>query len=315
LLLAPKLLDHVNKINYVDAMSIAEYIRNDLGVRLRSGLEIPEPLTIDSLAEWYKVSFTPVRTAIAGLIDDGLLTKASNHRLVVSDPPAVSGGATPQGDLPVLPTPPRDHYEVIASDLVRASLEGKALYLREEVTADKYEISRSAIRNIFHRLAGEGMLDHIPRRGWRLRVFSQSELQAYVEVREALELKALHLAFPKVEAAPLQQMLEANRLPRTATELPVIDESLHKYLIELSGNRYIKDFFAKQGRYFGLLFEWEDHDRETAIETVRQHHAILTNLLNGDEKGTQAALSYHILNNHPILSQIPCSETEDRTSP
>ncbi len=291
-------------------MSIASYIRSDLAVRLRSGRELPQQLTIDSLAELYNVSFTPVRTAIAGLIDDGLLSKGPNRRLVVNaSPTAAENENTPL----IRPEPPRDPYQEVVGDLVQASLQGKAIYLREEVTGEKYDVSRSVIRNIFHRLAGEGILDHIPRRGWRLRPFRQDDLKSYVEIREALEVKALNLAFPRLEPPELKRMLDANVLPQTPDELPQIDESFHVYLIKLSGNAYIRDFFARQGRYYGLLFQWEDRDRETAVETVRQHHEVLTSLLERDLKAAQEALSYHILNNHPILTQImaPGADDED----
>jgi len=282
-------------------MSIANYIQNDLAIRLKSGRELPAQLTIDSLAEMYKVSFTPVRTAIAGLIDEGILEKGPNRRLVVSIAPDET---TNVSDPILLPEPPRDPYEMIVSDLVQLSLQGGAVYLREEVTSEKYDVSRSVIRNVFHRLAGEGILDHIPRRGWRLRTFRQDDLEAYVEVRESLELKALKLAFSKLNPKELQRMLDANSFPATPQELPRIDESLHSYIIRLSGNTYIKDFFARQGRYYDLLFKWEDHDRDTAVETVRQHREILMNLIERNEESAQKSLSYHILNNHPILSQI-----------
>ena len=94
----------------------------------------------------------------------------------------------------------------------------------------------SAIHNILHRLAGEGMLDHIPRRGWRLRRFRQDDLQAFLDVREVLELKALELAGPKLDANELQRMLNANTLPRCSADPPRIDESLHDYLVKTAGN-------------------------------------------------------------------------------
>lgn len=282
-------------------MSISNYIRDDLANRLRSGQDLPAQLTIGSLAELYEVSFTPVRTAIAELIHDGLLEKGPNRRLVVTSPlPAEDVQAGPVA----APAPPRDPYQEIVSDLVQLSLKGKTIYLREEMTAERYDISRSVIRNIFHRLTGEGILDHIPRRGWRLRAFRQDDLQSYIEVRESLELKALSLAFPKIDKQEVKRMLEANVFPSSATQSPKIDESLHAYLIKLSGNSYIQDFFSRQGRYYELLFSWEDHDRETAIETVRQHRAILAALLESNEHAARSALSYHILNNHPILNQI-----------
>lgn len=281
-------------------MSISDYIKDDLAVRLRTGERLPDHLTLDSLAEMYQVSFTPVRAAVAELIHEGLLEKGPNRRLVASVPIEKNGNGT---HFEVPPTPPRDPFEQISGDLVRLSLEGKPAYLREEVTAEKYDISRSAIRNIFHRLAGEGILDHIPRRGWRLRPFRQVDLQAYIEVRESLELKALDLSLERLDPYELRRMLEANRFPVTENDNPVIDESFHDYLIDLSGNPYIKDFFTRQGRYYKLLFQWEDHDREAAVETVRQHREILSALLENNWSEARKTLSHHILKNHPILNR------------
>lgn len=282
-------------------MSIANYIREDLAARLTSGQELPAALTLDSLAEYYQVSFTPVRTAVAELIDKGLIRKGPNRRLTPCRRP--TAGAQTAAVAP-LPQPPRDPYEVIANDLVRLSLEGKAVYLREEATAKQYDISRSAVRNILHRLAGSGMLDHIPRRGWRLRPFRQDDLQAFIEVREVLELKALELARAHLVEADLLGMLNANVVPQSKAEPARVDESLHRYLIEKADNSYIRDFFERQGRYFDVLFRWEDHDRQAAVETVRQHRDILQALLRKDWPAARTALSYHIRCNHPILSKI-----------
>lgn len=296
----------VAKDKYADEMSIASYIKDDLAARLKSGRDLSTQLTLDSLAEYYDVSFTPVRTAVSALIDEGLLEKGPNRRLTASVPSDKQNSRKQNSRKrkQELPTPPPDPFEKISRDLVHLSLKGKPVYLREEATAEKYDISRSAIRNILHRLAGEGMLDHIPRRGWKLRPFRQDDLQAFVEVREVLELKALSLAQPKLVPAELQRMLDANVVDESRTVAPTIDESLHKYIIEAAGNVYIKDFFERQGRYYRLLFEWEDHDQATAAETVRQHREVLMALLEEDWPTAHRALSHHILDHHPILNQI-----------
>ncbi len=286
---------------YAASMSIATYIRDDLAVQLKSGRELPIQLTLDSLAGHYNVSLTPVRTAVAELIDEGLLERAPNHRLAAT---ALCGKRSRRRREAKLPEPPQDPYEVIASDLVQLSLQSEPIYLREEATAEKYDISRSAIRNSLHRLAGEGVLDHIPRRGWRLRPFRQDDLQAFIEVREVLELKALELARPKLDAGELKRMLDLNAPPVSSRTSLSVDESLHEYLIATAGNAYIKDFFDRQGRYYRLLFEWEDHDRDVAIETMRQHQEILTALLKKNWSAARKALSHHILDNHPILGKL-----------
>lgn len=282
-------------------MSIANYIKDDLAARLRSGKALPMPLTLGSLAGHYQVSFTPVRTAIAELLEEGLLKKGANRRLAPATTPQVSTQDRTEVELP---TPPRDFYQEIANDLVQQSLQGDSIYLREELSAEKYDISRSAIRHIFHRLAGEGMLDHIPRHGWLLRPFRQEDLQDFIEVREVLERKALDLAKDKLETQVLEKMLAANSLAKSSNDRPKVDESLHGYLITTAGNQYIRDFFERQGRYYQLLFQWEDHDQAAATETVRQHQSILNALISKDWREARRSLSHHICNNHPILSQI-----------
>ncbi|HAH45001.1 GntR family transcriptional regulator [Gimesia sp.] len=282
-------------------MSLKNYIKNDLEIRLRSGQDLPAQLTLESLAEHYQVSFSPVRIALAELVEEGLLQKGANRRLVRN---AEQIKPLKRGQTSKLPEPPADMFEVITNDFVKLSLKGEPIDIREEVTARKYKISRSSLRIILNRLAGTGILDHIPRRGWRLRPFRQEDMQAFLEVRELLELKALELAKPHLKEADLQKILDGNVIPQSAREGVQIDNSLHEYLIEKAGNYYIKDFFQRQGRYYDILFDWEDQDRETAIETVRQHQAILTALMKKDWRAARKALSYHIRDNHPILSKI-----------
>lgn len=300
------ILVFVGKDKYVGGMTISTYIKDDLTAQLQSGRELPVQLTLDSLAMHYKVSLTPVRAAVTELIEEGWLAKGANKRLTATAPRRRNGRRT-RRELK-LPKPPRDPFEVIASDLVQLSLKGEPIYLREEATAEKYDISRSAIRNILHRLAGEGMLDHIPRRGWRLRPFRQDDLQAFIDVREALELKALELARPKLDPHQLQRMLDLSVPPKSAGTKLSVDESLHEYLISTADNTYITEFFARQGRYYRRLFEWEDLDHDVAIETMRQHHEILTALVEKNWSAARKALSHHILNNHPLLGQVEDKE-------
>ena len=158
---------------------MATYIKEDLAARLKAGEDLSERLTLDSLADHYQVSFTPVRVAVSELIKEGLLEKGPNRRLTPRGSRARKPGKYQT------PRPPSDAFDEIANDLVMLSLKGEAVYLREEATAEKYGISRSAGRNILHRLAGAGMLDHIPRRGWQLRPFRQEDMQAFIDVRES----------------------------------------------------------------------------------------------------------------------------------
>jgi DNA-binding GntR family transcriptional regulator len=287
-------------------MTITAHIRDDLKFRMQAGGDLPTPLTLESIAKMYGVSFTPVRTAVAELVEDGLLRKGGNRRLILQAP-LKSDGRRKSKLSPSLPRR-RDLSKDIANDLIKLSFKGEPVYLREEAVAEKYGVSRSAIRYIFHQLAGSGMLDHIPRRGWQLRPFRQEDMQSFLEVREVLELKALDLARPRLLAQDLETMLRKNVPPQLKSGPVRIDNSLHAYIIDKAGNTYIKDFFQRHGPYYEILFDWEDQDRDTAIETVQQHHDILDALLKQEWRRARNALSSHIRHNHPILSKIASAE-------
>jgi DNA-binding GntR family transcriptional regulator len=274
-------------------MSIATFIKHDLLTNIRSGEIGADRLTLDALSKRYQVSVTPVRAAVRELIEEKYLKKENNGRLAIRFETLARAASAPRG--------PTDWGEVIANDLVLLSLEGEPVLLREETTAEKYGISRSSTRQIFQRLAGRGILRHLPRRGWQLRPFRQTDLDDYIEMRALLELKALDLAWPRLVDEDLQAMLDRNRLPTNPDDRPASDNSLHAYLVEKSQNTYIADFFDRHGKYYDALFEWENLDRDAQVQEVRQHREILEALLRRDRSAAEHALVNHIRNNHPVL--------------
>jgi DNA-binding GntR family transcriptional regulator len=289
------------------AVTWTDYIKESLAARIYGGSDLPCALTLQGLASHYGVSLTPVRIAVDSLIDEKWLTKKPNGRLAVN-PRKVKRGKPQKGMSTV--KPPSDPSQRIARDLVKESLRGKPIFVREQELADRYEISRTVARQILHRLAGVGLLEHVPRRGWRLRPFRQEDLEAYLEVREVLELKALDLAWEHLEEETLQQLHDRNVLPKSRNERPRVDNSLHSYIIEKSGNAYIQEFFARHGLYFDVLFDWEQEtrvdqgpvDSDVATEACRHHREILTAMLRRDRRAARQALVDHIRTNHITLS-------------
>ena len=65
-------------------VNIAQYIENDLKEKIRHGDQLPERLTLASIATKYDVSLTPVRAALANLIKSKLILKGENGRLEVN---------------------------------------------------------------------------------------------------------------------------------------------------------------------------------------------------------------------------------------
>jgi DNA-binding GntR family transcriptional regulator len=264
---------------------MASYIREDLKARIHAGRGLPARLTLEELSRHYGVSVTPVRAAVGELIRDRFLRKHGNGRLAVSaHPPKPARGAR----VPV------DPERLLATDALRRSLKGEAVYLREEAAAARTGIGRTVVRHVFGRLVAAGLLEHVPRKGWRVRPLRAEELDAYLDVRETLELKALDLARPRLAAADLRRMLAGHETG--------LDNDLHRYLVEKARNRYIRDFFERHGAFFSTLFDTAAAG--VAREMAAQHRRILEALLRRDWEAAARALAHHIRCQRPVLRRM-----------
>lgn len=293
-------------------MTLFSTIALDLKRRLRTGMPLPVPLTLEGISSHYDVSITPVRAAVAQLISEGVLLKLSNGRL---EPGQYSqGGESDETDsartADTVVESSGQLLAMIERDLVQLSLQESPVAIREEAAARKYGISRSAMRQILHRLAGQGLVTHRPRHGWQLRPFRQVDMEAFLEVRAVLEIRALELAWPRLQPKSIEAILDGNRLAEVPGLPPKIDNSLHRYILETAGNSYILDFFDRHGHYYELLFEWEDLNQAAAEEAVMQHRQILEAMLRQDRDAARSALDQHIRGNHPVLRDLPVRKVQ-----
>ena len=280
-------------------MKLAERIYEDLLSRIESREGLPCKLTFSALSSHYGVSLTPVRAAVQQLVAQGYLVTLDNGRLQVSDNPPQSGRARRLE----ANEPPPDYESIIQMDLIRMSLAGDSRYLREGVAAAKYGIGRTVLRPILSRLAGQGLLDHVPRCGWKVRPFDKSDLCDFIIVRESLELAALEQARDKLDKEVLGQFLAGNQ-GKTIGQLGSLNNNLHGYWIQLSENRYIIDFFERQAVYYTTLFDFAAPEAHVVAEMAEQHCEILKALIDDDWSSAKKALIRHIRSQKPVVQKL-----------
>ena len=282
-------------------MELTSYIANDLRARIAAGGELPCKLTLPALAKHYGVSLTPVRGAIARLVADACLEKLPGGRVSV----VPVKRRAPKRTIRIAPPPTAPDWDrLLIRDVMLASLRREPVRLREEALARKHGVGRSVIRQSLGRLAGAGLIEHVPRRGWRVCPIQDDDVAAYLEVREVLELKALGLAKPHIRTADLLPMLAGN--PAVENGRPaLLDNRLHDYLIEKSGNRYIQIFFRQHtATYFAAAFDHAAPEAQVVAEMAAQHRAILEALLARRWARAREALVEHIRAQKPVLLRI-----------
>ena len=283
--------------------NLSEYIVNDLRAKMLAGVALPAKLTLPALSRHYGVSPMPVRTALQELLAEKLLLKLENGRFAPAS--AADAGTMNRNSLspdgirqsPPRAMPPTDWLEALTNHVAGLSLRGTEMELPIAPIAEKFSISRSLVHTVFHRLAGIGLLEHLPRRGWSVRPFRERDLESYLQVRQSLEVLALELARDRLEPRELRRLLELNQ----PTEPARIDNSLHAYWVERSENRYVLDFFQRHHAYFSALVTHTTVKRKDVDESREGHRRILEALLRQDWNAARDELIVDIQRLRPLL--------------
>ncbi|EAQ79234.1 GntR family transcriptional regulator [Blastopirellula marina] len=272
-------------------MSLSDRIAEELSVRISARESLPEPFSIANVARMFDVSASPVRTAFDQLVEEGLLIRDDTGRIAPN--PARRLKRRPKREKALEPS-----LEIrIREFIIRRSLAGDDSFLREEATAERFGVSRTVLRHWLGKLAGQGFVEHVQRRGWRSRLFLPKDLEHYSEVREMLELMALRSVRDRLDATMLEEILAGNQ-PLSEGK-PQIDNRLHGYWIELSENHYIQDFFERHGVFHAAIFDLATTEMSAVEEMAEQHCVILESLLKRNWKQAESVLSKH------IRAQIP----------
>ncbi len=162
----------------------------------------------------------------------------------------------------------------------------------ESELADELGISRTPMREAMLRLAAEGLVEVVPRHGMRVLPVSPADMAEIYIVLTALESTAAELlAKRRPSDTELKPLVEATRDMSRALKADDLDawaaadERFHQGLVELAGNRTLKDAVQRLGdrahraRMFTLRL------RPKPVNSTREHTALLERIQAGDAKG------------------------------
>lgn len=276
-------------------MNLSNYISEDIKQRVLSGKNIPSKITIVKLAEEYDVSTRPVRIALELLVADKILIKNDSGRLSIN--PKMIGSSKKAKRI----NPPADHYKIILDDLIKLSFEitENNYFVREELLSEKHGISRTPVRIILQKISGTGLIEHKDRIGWLLRPFRKEDFEQFNHMRVVLEVHALKLAKNNLDTDLIQEYLDGNFIEKNGEVH--LNNQFHGYIIKMSKNRYLIDFFDRSQAYFKLFLADEDN-----IELCKQacllHQKILKNILKKNWVEAEKYLAKHISTSVPTFS-------------
>lgn len=173
--------------------------------------------------------------------------------------------------------------------------------LVEEQVRKRFGISRAPLREALRRLAEQGLVEHLPRRGVRVAALSQDDVEELFDVRDVLEEHAVRVALGagRVRLDGVRRELEAMR--RAAEEGDAYTRAeahraFHTELVALAGRRQLSLTYApvlvRLQLHMAVNLRREEEAR-APLDGVRRHETLLAALETDDVEVVLRALAEH----------------------
>lgn len=170
----------------------------------------------------------------------------------------------------------------------------------EQEVALALGMSRTPVREALMRLAGEGLVEVIPRHGMRVLPVSPTDMSEIYQILTALECMAAELLARRAPSArELKPLVDATRAMDRALQADDLDawadadERFHAGLVNLAGNRQLEATVlnywdrAHRARMFTLRL------RPKPVNSTREHMQMLERIGAGDAEGAVQVTRAH----------------------
>lgn len=173
-------------------------------------------------------------------------------------------------------------------------------YLNTAQVMDDLAMGRTPINQAIHRLATEGLLQIIPRKGVMVAPLSIDDALELIEVRLVNETLCVELASQKEIDSHLQQLRELNQQiaqaskSRSREQMMLLDREFHQALADIAGNSRLSDILsvihAQAQRFWATTLSNVVH----MDEVIAEHDEIIEALESGDKQRAADAARAHI---------------------
>jgi DNA-binding GntR family transcriptional regulator len=256
-------------------------------------LEPGTHITEQALADRFKVSRTPIRVALAGLVESGVLERQPNRGFFLAQPSAALAAAP-------IAAPAEDNlYYRIAEDRLNGKIPQR---VTEALLVRRYRVARRRVAAALSRMAHEGWLERLPRQGWAFAPMLDS-VKAYEDgyrFRAVLEPAALRT--PGYSLAPeaiarlrqVQRDFLENNVRYTDADAFDIGTGFHETIVGASGNAFMLDTLRRINSVRRLFEYRAKRDRASVLGQYREHIALLDLIEAGKLEKAAALLEKHL---------------------
>ena len=203
----------------------------------------------------------------------------------------------------------------------------RAVVIKDAAIAHLLKVSRTTAHRALALLSSEGLLQPLPRRGWKRTVLGPHEILDLYEMRLALEPVALASAWNKFDRKAIQDLYARSQAAATSrglarlseTDMIELDLELHNSIARSSDNLFLRHALEQHDtlRRIAIAPDWRISHRSKA--TFQEHALILKYILKNRRNQAVAALRQHLLKardgikNRIEKNELLCTTETQRT--
>ncbi|HSR48287.1 MAG TPA: GntR family transcriptional regulator [Anaerolineales bacterium] len=225
----------------------------------------------------------------------------------MSDSPRVVNRPAPES--PLLPLEQHDlteqTYQVLKERILHRQLKPGARVSVDDI-AQQLRVSRTPVTAALKRLAIEGLVEIIPRRGTFVSSLTARDVEELFVVRAVIELYAARCIlrdgktdeFLRRIDGPMAKMRQASETDEY-TDYPAFmegDRDFHLALVDLTGNSRLAVVYAELNVHIQVSRAHYLNTVEDAMQALREHEAVIAAFRSRDPQAVEEALELHISN-------------------
>ena len=210
-------------------------------------------------------------------------------------------------------------YAVVREDILNGRFSPGERMVETRI-AEEIQTSRTPVREALHMLEREGLLEAIPRVGYRVRQVSWSEVEEICGIRVVNEILAARWAMERItpdELRALEENLAVSKKEIAEGNLkPFVerDAEFHEILARASGSKRLLELCQLLRRHMLRYRVKSLYLEETALKALQGHSEILHCLRKRDKKRIERAVREHLEFAKQSIQEHVLWEEEARTA-
>jgi DNA-binding GntR family transcriptional regulator len=183
-------------------------------------------------------------------------------------------------------------------------------WVDEVALADRWEISRTPLREALKVLVAEGLVELVPRRGCRVVAMTEADADALFPIMALLEGRCAYEATRNAndgERHELQRMHDTLERAAASNDIDAYYKAnhvFHSYVQTLANNRWLDRVTGDLRRFVRML-----RGRQLALPgriaaSIAEHRVLLAAMIDGDAARAERAMHDHLITQHAALKQL-----------